>query len=178
MITDLRDRHRERKHFARAAFVRTTGVSVIPSTLQRLHGFGYNGIVRIHLSTWLVLKLEGSVHSVPRDVTLPSLDSVQYLLLENVAPLWTDLAWRSTLIQELMKAGFHLIFAENIQVRATVPVDRTRFIAVAIESDVQANWTPSKRFEILRAFGAHARWAKKVVPLHPPMPAGSGFLVR
>ena len=43
----------------------------------------------------------------------------------------------------------HLIFAENIQVRATVPVDRTRFIAVAIESDVQANWTPSKRFEIL-----------------------------
>ena len=74
MIADLRDRHRERKHFARAAFVRTTGVSVIPSTLQRLHGFGYNGIVRIHLSTWLVLKLEGSVHSVPRDVTLPSLD--------------------------------------------------------------------------------------------------------
>ena len=71
MIADLRDRHRERKHFARAAFVRTTGVSVIPSTLQRLHGFGYNGIVRIHLSTWLVLKLEGSVHSVPRDVTLP-----------------------------------------------------------------------------------------------------------
>ena len=63
------------KHFARAAFVRTTGVSVIPSTLQRLHGFGYNGIVRIHLSTWLVLKLEGSVHSVPRDVTLPSLDN-------------------------------------------------------------------------------------------------------
>ena len=62
------------KHFARAAFVRTTGVSVIPFTLQRLHGFGYNGIVRIHLSTWLVLKLEGSVHSVPRDVTLPSLD--------------------------------------------------------------------------------------------------------
>ena len=78
---------------------------------------------------------------------------VQYLLLENVAPLWTDLAWRSTLIQELMQAGFHLIFAENIQVRATVPVDRTRFIAVAIESDVQAHWTPSKRFEILRAFG-------------------------
>ena len=76
MITDLRDRHRERKHFARAAFVRTTGVSVIPSTLQRLHGFGYNGIVRIHLSTWLVLKLEGSVHSVPRDVTLPSLDTL------------------------------------------------------------------------------------------------------
>ena len=75
MIADLRDRHRERKHFARAAFVRTTGVSVIPSTLQRLHGFGYNGIVRIHLSTWLVLKLEGSVHSVPRDVTLPSLDT-------------------------------------------------------------------------------------------------------
>ena len=74
MIAELRDRHRERKHFARAAFVRTTGVSVIPSTLQRLHGFGYNGIVRIHLSTWLVLKLEGSVHSVPRDVTLPSLD--------------------------------------------------------------------------------------------------------
>ena len=81
---------------------------------------------------------------------------VQYLLLENVAPLWTDLAWRSTLIQELMQAGFHLIFAENIQVRATVPVDRTRFIAVAIESNVKANWTPSKRFEILRAFGGSA----------------------
>ena len=79
MIAELRDRHRERKHFARAAFVRTTGVSVIPSTLQRLHGFGYNGIVRIHLSTWLVLKLEGSVHSVPRDVTLPSLDTNQPL---------------------------------------------------------------------------------------------------
>ena len=79
MIADLRDRHRERKHFARAAFVRTTGVSVIPSTLQRLHGFGYNGIVRIHLSTWLVLKLEGSVHSVPRDVTLPSLDRMSVL---------------------------------------------------------------------------------------------------
>ena len=49
-------------------------MTIIPSPLQRLHGFGYNGIVRIHLSTWLVLKLEGSVHSVPRDVTLPSLD--------------------------------------------------------------------------------------------------------
>ena len=62
------------KHFACAAFVRTTVVTIIPSPLQRLHGFGYNGIVRIHLSTWLVLQLEGSVHSVPRDVTLPSLD--------------------------------------------------------------------------------------------------------
>ena len=28
----------------------------------------------MHLSTWLVLQLEGSVDSVPRDVTLPSLD--------------------------------------------------------------------------------------------------------
>ena len=65
------------KHFACAAFVRTTVVTIIPSPLQRLHGFGYNGIVRIHLSTWLVLQLEGSVHSVPRDVTLPSLDSSQ-----------------------------------------------------------------------------------------------------
>ena len=63
------------KHFACAAFVRTTVVTIIPSPLQRLHGFGYNGIVRIHLSTWLVLQLEGSVHSVPRDVTLPSLDN-------------------------------------------------------------------------------------------------------
>ena len=63
------------KLFARAAFVRTTVVTIIPSPLQRLHGFGYNGIVRIHLSTWLVLQLEGSVHSVPRDVTLPSLDT-------------------------------------------------------------------------------------------------------
>ena len=63
------------KHFACAAFVRTTVVTIIPSPLQRLHGFGYNGIVRIHLSTWLVLQLEGSVHSVPRDVTLPSLDT-------------------------------------------------------------------------------------------------------
>ena len=62
------------KLFARAAFVRTTVVTIIPSPLQRLHGFGYNGIVRIHLSTWLVFQLEGSVHSVPRDVTLPSLD--------------------------------------------------------------------------------------------------------
>ena len=62
------------KHFACAAFVRTTVVTIIPSPLQRLHGFGYNGIVRIHLSTWLVLQLEGSAHSVPRDVTLPSLD--------------------------------------------------------------------------------------------------------
>ena len=60
------------KHFACAAFVRTTVVTIIPSPLQRLHGFGYNGIVRIHLSTWLVLQLEGSVHSVPRDVTLPA----------------------------------------------------------------------------------------------------------
>ena len=49
-------------------------MTVILFPLQHLHGFGYNGIVRIHLSTWLVLKLEGSVHSVPRDVTLPSLD--------------------------------------------------------------------------------------------------------
>ena len=64
------------KHFACAAFVRTTVVTIIPSPLQRLHGFGYNGIVRIHLSTWLVLQLEGSVHSVPRDVTLP-LDNQQ-----------------------------------------------------------------------------------------------------
>ena len=63
------------KLFACAAFVRTTVVTIIPSPLQRLHGFGYNGIVRIHLSTWLVFQLEGSVHSVPRDVTLPSLDS-------------------------------------------------------------------------------------------------------
>ena len=47
----------------------------LPPPLQHLHGFGYNGIVRIHLSTWLVLQLEGSVHSVPRDVTLPSLDN-------------------------------------------------------------------------------------------------------
>ena len=62
------------KLFACAAFVRTTVVTIIPSPLQRLHGFGYNGIVRIHLSTWLVFQLEGSVHSVPRDVTLPSLD--------------------------------------------------------------------------------------------------------
>ena len=62
-------------YFACAAFVRTTVVTIIPSPLQRLHGFGYNGIVRIHLSTWLVLQLEGSVHSVPRVVTLPSLDS-------------------------------------------------------------------------------------------------------
>ena len=54
--------------------MRTNVVTIIPSPLQRLHGFGYNGIVRIHLSTWLVLQLEGSVHSVPRDVTLPSLD--------------------------------------------------------------------------------------------------------
>ena len=46
----------------------------LPPPLQHLHGFGYNGIVRIHLSTWLVLQLEGSAHSVPRDVTLPSLD--------------------------------------------------------------------------------------------------------
>ena len=63
------------KHFACAAFVRTTVVTIIPSPLQRLHGFGYNGFDRIHLSTWLVLQLEGSVHSVPRDVTLPSLDT-------------------------------------------------------------------------------------------------------
>ena len=63
------------KHFACAAFVRTTVVTIIPSPLQRLHGFGYIGVVRIHLSTWLVLQLEGSVHGVPRDVTLPSLDS-------------------------------------------------------------------------------------------------------
>ena len=48
----------------------------LPPPLQHLHGFGYNGIVRIHLSTWLVLQLEGSVHSVPRDVTLPSLDNI------------------------------------------------------------------------------------------------------
>ena len=67
------------KLFARAAFVRTTVVTIIPSPLQRLHGFGYNGIVRIHLSTWLVLQLEGSVHSVPRDVTLPSLDILEHL---------------------------------------------------------------------------------------------------
>ena len=63
------------KDFACAAFARTTVVTIFPSPLQRLHGFGYNGIVRIHLSTWLVLQLEGSVHSVPRDVTLPSLDT-------------------------------------------------------------------------------------------------------
>ena len=69
------------KHFACAAFVRTTVVTITPSPLQRLHGFGYNGIVRIHLSTWLVLQLEGSVHSVPRDVTLPSLDSILALPL-------------------------------------------------------------------------------------------------
>ena len=62
------------KHYACAAFVRTTVVTIIPSPLQRSHGFGYNGIVRIHLSTWLVIQLEGLVHSVPRDVTLPSLD--------------------------------------------------------------------------------------------------------
>ena len=67
------------KHFACAAFVRTTVVTIIPSPLQRLHGFGYNGIVRIHLSTWLVLQLEGSAHSVPRDVTLPSLDKKRLL---------------------------------------------------------------------------------------------------
>ena len=69
------------KHFACAAFVRTTVVTIIPSPLQRLHGFGYNGIVRIHLSTWLVLQLEGSVHSVPRDVTLPSLDIILQFLV-------------------------------------------------------------------------------------------------
>ena len=45
------------KYFACAAFVRTTVVTIIPSPLQRLHGFGYIGIVRIHLSTWLVLQL-------------------------------------------------------------------------------------------------------------------------
>ena len=50
----------------------------LPPPLQHLHGFGYNGIVRIHLSTWLVLQLEGSVHSVPRDVTLPSLDTSRW----------------------------------------------------------------------------------------------------
>ena len=80
------------KHFACAAFVRTTVVTIIPSPLQRLHGFGYNGFDRIHLSTWLVLQLEGSdrihlstwlvlqlegsAHSVPRDVALPPLDKM------------------------------------------------------------------------------------------------------
>ena len=72
-------------YFACAAFVRTTVVTIIPSPLQRLHGFGYNGIVRIHLSTWLVLQLEGSVHSVPRVVTLPSLDTSDDLWDENNA---------------------------------------------------------------------------------------------
>ena len=80
---------------------------------------------------------------------------VQYLRLENVAPLWTDLAWRPTLIQDLMNGGFHLIFVENIQVRATVPVDRTRFIAVAVETNVNVSWAPNKRFKILRIFGGN-----------------------
>ena len=73
------------KHFACAAFVRTTVVTIIPSPLQRLHEFGYNGIVRIHLSTWLVLQLEGSVHSVPRDVTLPSLDTGELTAVKGPA---------------------------------------------------------------------------------------------
>ena len=60
---------------------------ITPSPLQRLHGFGYNGIVRIHLSTWLVLKLEGSVHSVPRDVTLPSLDRLSAVTTSSATGL-------------------------------------------------------------------------------------------
>ena len=46
----------------------------VTSPLQHLHGFGYNGLtVYTFLRGW-DLQLEGSVDSVPRDVTLPSLD--------------------------------------------------------------------------------------------------------
>ena len=79
------------KHIACAAFVRTTVVTIIPSPLQRLHGFGYNGFDRIHLSTWLVLQLEGSAHSVPRDVTLPSLDRIFTAVVLLHIPLSTTL---------------------------------------------------------------------------------------
>ena len=86
------------KLFACAAFVRTTVVTIIPSPLQRLHGFGYNGIVRIHLSTWLVFQLEGSVHSVPRDVTLPSLDKEQH----NFEPLVELLEFLARSVQTVL----------------------------------------------------------------------------
>ena len=74
----------------------TTVVTIIPSPLQRLHGFGYNGIVRIHLSTWLVLQLEGSVHSVPRDVTLPSLDIYKEFISDESTRASSSRRWRSS----------------------------------------------------------------------------------
>ena len=44
--------------------------------LQQFTRVGLQRFDCIHLSTWLGTKLEGSVDSVPRDVTLPSLDSL------------------------------------------------------------------------------------------------------
>ena len=44
---------RDRQLFACAAFVRTTVVTIIPSPLQHLHGFGYNGLtVHSFLRGW------------------------------------------------------------------------------------------------------------------------------
>ena len=101
------------KHFACAAFVRTTVVTIIPSPLQRLHGFGYNGIVRIHLSTWLVYSwrvrciashgtspcrlLTGVLNLPPKSRQLGGSISFQHILMAHVGSNQCWLKKRSTI---------------------------------------------------------------------------------
>ena len=81
-----------------------------------------------------------------------NLIGANFLLLENVPPVWTDWAWRSTLFAELADQHFELIFADVISTKAVVPADRSRFIGVAIKKNMRVLWDGQKKKEVMRAF--------------------------
>ena len=81
-----------------------------------------------------------------------NLIGANFLLLENVPPVWTDWAWRSTLFAELADQHFELIFADVISTKAVVPADRSRFIGVAIKRNMRVLWDGQKKKEVMRAF--------------------------
>ena len=77
---------------------------------------------------------------------------VDFLLLENVPPVWTDWAWRSTLFAELANQHFELIFADVISTKSIVPADRSRFIGVAVKKHLQVSWNLQKKRDVMRVF--------------------------
>ena len=80
-----------------------------------------------------------------------SICGIQFVLLENVPEVWSDLGLRATLIANVLSEGYHFIFAEVLKLEHVVPVQRSRFIGV-ITKLAHVQWTPQHAGKVKQAF--------------------------
>ena len=80
-----------------------------------------------------------------------SICGIQFVLLENVPEVWSDLGLRATLIANVLSEGYRFIFAEVLKLEHVVPVQRSRFIGV-ITKLAHVQWTPQHAGKVKQAF--------------------------